>query len=222
MNSFINILLLIVTFPTMLLSIFIGFDLPIEFLRTTAREMPYASEILLVFGLLLLVISLRRSIRRWMGVRMTKQTKKFHWNSEISQTRKQRVVVYTLLEAAVLLSLALGYYFLTPDAWFPALVMLVFSIESIVFLLICSRKLFRIGLSSKAILVADREVILIYLVGLRQVSISQQTVYFDYTNDLQLSFPTDCLLAEEKELFFENLSSLVDKNKVLFRNVTTS
>jgi hypothetical protein len=30
------------------------------------------------------------------------------------------------------------------------------------------------------------------------------------------------LLAEEKELFFENLSSLVDKNKVLFRNVTTS
>ena len=114
------------------------------------------------------------------------------------------------------------YYFLTPEAWFPALVMLVFSIESIVFLLICSRKLFRIGLSSKAILVADREVILIYLAGLRQVSISQQTVYFDYTNDLQLSFPTDCLLAEEKELFFENLSSLVDKNKVLFRNVTTS
>ena len=127
MNSFINILLLIVTFPTMLLCIFIGFDLPIEFLRTTARTMPYASEILLVFGLLLLVISLRRSIRRWMGVRMTKQTKKFHWNSEISQTRKQRVVVYTLLEAAVLLSLALGYYFLTPEAWFPALVMLVFS-----------------------------------------------------------------------------------------------
>jgi hypothetical protein len=222
MNSFINILLLIVTFPTMLLCIFIGFDLPIEFLRTTARTMPYASEILLVFGLLLLVISLRRSIRRWMGVRMTKQTKKFHWNSEISQTRKQRVIVYTLLEAAVLLSLALGYYFLTPDAWFPALVMLVFSIESIVFLLICSRKLFRIGLSSKAILVADREVILIYLAGLRQVSISQQTVYFDYTNDLQLSFPTDCLLAVEKDLFFENLSSLVDKNKVLFRNVTTS
>ena len=184
--------------------------------------MPYASEILLVFGLLLLVISLRRSIRRWMGVRMTKQTKKFHWNSLISQARKQRVIVYTLLEAAVLLSLALGYYFLTPEAWFPALVMLVFSIESVVFLLICSRKLFRIGLSSKAILVADREVILIYLAGLRQVSISQQTVYFDYTNDLQLSFPTDCLLAEEKELFFENLSSLVDKNKVLFRNVTTS
>jgi hypothetical protein len=51
MNSFINILLLIVTFPTMLLCIFIGFDLPIEFLRTTARTMPYASEILLVFGL---------------------------------------------------------------------------------------------------------------------------------------------------------------------------
>jgi hypothetical protein len=213
MNSFINILLLIVTFPTMLLCIFIGFDLPIEFLRTTARTMPYSLlKFYFVFGLLLLVISLRRSIRRWMGVRMTKQTKKFHWNSEISQTRKQRVIVYTLLEAAVLLSLALGYYFLTPDAWFPALVMLVFSIESIVFLLICSRKLFRIGLSSKAILVADREVILIYLAGLRQVSISQQTVYFDYTNDLQLSFPTDCLLAEEKELFFENLSSLVDKN----------
>lgn len=222
MNSFINILLLIVTFPTMLLCIFIGFDLPIEFLRTTARTMPYASEILLGFGVLLLIISLRRSIRRWMGVRMTNQIKKFKWNSEISKSRKQRVFVYTLIEASVLLSLAIGYYYLTPFAWFPALVMLIFSLDSIFFLLICKRKLFRIGMSSKAILVADREVILIYFAGLRQVSISQQTVYFDYKNDLQLSFPTDCLQNDEKNDFFENLSSLLDKNKVLFRNVTTS
>ncbi len=222
MNSFINILLLIFTFPTMLLSIFIGFDLPVEFLRTTARTMPYASEILLGFGMLLLIISLRRSIRRWMGVRMTIQTKKFKWNSVISQSRKQRVLVYTLIEASVLLGLAFGYYLLTPIAWFPALVMLVFSVESIVFLLVCKGNLFRVGLSSKAIIVSDREVILIYLTGLRQVSISQQTVYFDYINDLQLSFPTDCLQANEKNEFFENLSNLVDKNKVLFRNVTSS
>ena len=146
---------------------------------------------------------------------------KLVWNEPISIERKRRVFVYNSLEALVFISLFAAHLFLSKVAIFVSVTYLILALDAVLFLVV-NGKQFRVGLSSKAILVADREVILIYLAGLRQVSISQQTVYFDYTNDLQLSFPTDCLLAEEKELFFENLSSLVDKNKVLFRNVTTS
>lgn len=114
MNSFINVLLLVFTLPTMLLSIYVGFDLPVEFLRTTTAQLPYLDYGFLGLGLILLVISLRRSIRRWMGVRMTKQKSKYKWNSTVSAQRKIRVVVYTILESAVMASLGLAYYYLTP------------------------------------------------------------------------------------------------------------
>lgn len=219
MNSFINVLLLVLTLPTMLIAIFVGFDLPVDFLRSTAGRLPYLNEILFGLGMMMFFISLKRSLRRWMGVRMTKEVAKFKWNTQVSAERKQRVFVYTILESAVLMSLALGYYFLTPKAWFPALVMLTFSIEGLIFLFTCQKHLFRIGITSKAILVADREVILIYLSGLRQVSISQQTVYFDYIQNLQMLFPTDCIEENEREAFFNTLKESVNRDKVLFKNV---
>ena len=79
---------------------------------------------------------------------------------------------------------------------------------------------FRVGITSKAILVSDREIILIYLAGLRKVSVSQQTVYFDYIQDLQLSFPLDCVEASERTTFFTSLESQLDPNRVLFQNTT--
>lgn len=201
MNSFINLLLLVVTIPTMLVTIFVGFDLPIDFLHTTGARLPQKFYVFLVLGLLLLVISLRRSIRRWMGIRMTNQTAKFKWNQVISSDRKKRVVTYTLIEAAVMVSLHIGYHKLSADAWLPAYVMLFFALESILFLIVCTKNKFRVGVTSKAILVADREVMLIYFKGLRQVSISQQTIYFDYIQELQLSFPTDCVEQEDERPF---------------------
>jgi hypothetical protein len=219
MNSFINVLLIVFTLPTMLLSIYVGFDLPVEFLRTTTAQLPYLEFGFLGLGLILLVISLRRSIRRWMGVRMTNQKGKYKWNSKVSAPRKIRVIVYTILESAVMASLGLAYFYLTPFSWFPSLVMLFFSLEGLIFLIVCHKNLFRIGITSKAILVADREVILIYLSGLRQVSISQQTVYFDYLENLQLTFPTDCVEENEREQFFNILKEQVNRDKVLFKNV---
>jgi hypothetical protein len=77
---------------------------------------------------------------------------------------------------------------------------------------------FRVGITSKAILVSDREIILIYLAGLRKVSVSQQTVYFDYIQDLQLSFPIDCVEPAERAAFFTTLEAQLDPDRVLFQN----
>lgn len=217
MNSFINLLLLAISLPTLLLSVFVGFDLPIDFLHTTGKGLPFSMQVYLVLGLVLLIIGLRRSIRRWMGVSMVKQQTKFIWNQPISSERKKRVFVYNSLEALVFLSLLIAHLYLTQAAFFVALTYFILTLDSILFLLINGKE-FRVGLSSKAILVADREVILIYLNGLRKVSVSQQTIYFDYIEELQLSFPLDCIEPSQKSSFFDALEGQIDRDRVLFQH----
>jgi hypothetical protein len=147
MNSFINLLLLVLSLPTLLLSVFVGFDLPIDFLHTTGKRLPFRTEIYLVLGLLLLIIGLRRSIRRWMGVNMVKQQTKFIWNQPISTERKKRVFVYNSLEALVFLSLMLAHLFLTQVAFFVVTAYLILALDAILFLLINGKE-FRVGLKS--------------------------------------------------------------------------
>jgi len=76
--------------------------------------------------------------------------------------------------------------------------------------------LYKVGLSSKALIVADRDVILLYFTGLRKVSIHQQSVYFDYVKGLQLSFPSDCIPEDKKPEFFKILEENIDSEKVFF------
>lgn len=217
MNSFINLILLAISFPTLLLSVFVGFDLPIDFLHTTGKRLPYSTEVYLVLGLLILIIGLRRSIRRWMGVSMAKQQNKFVWNQPISNERKRRVIVYNSLETLVFLSLMLAHLYLSEVALFVAISYSILAFDAFIFPVL-NYKQFRVGLSSKAILVADREILLIYLNGLRKVSVSQQTIYFDYIENLQLSFPLDCIEPNQQTLFFDALEGQIDRDKVLFQH----
>lgn len=200
-----------------MVSVFIGFDLPVEFLKSTAAELPYIKELYFTLGLLILIIGLRRTVRRWMGVSMVKKQDKFVWNQQISPERNKRVIVYNGLEALVFLSLIIAHLFLTTSAYFIVIVYFILLADSILFLVI-NQQNFRVGLSSKAILVADREIILIYLNGLRKVSVSQQTIYFDYIEELQLTFPLDCLQEEHKASFFHALESQIDREHVLFHH----
>jgi hypothetical protein len=217
MNSFINILLLLVSLVTLFFSIFVRFDLPLEMFRTTAAQLPYRFEIFLGLGIMLLLISVRRTIRRWMGIRMVNQTEKFKWSGKISGSRRQRVIVYTIIESVIVCLIGMSFIILTKEAWFSAVVMVFFGFEGLIYLLINAKNKFRVGLSSKAILAVDREVILLYMEGLRKVSVSQQTIYFDYIQELQLSFPIDCIEESRRSEFFENLKQSVNQEKVLFR-----
>jgi hypothetical protein len=217
MNSFINILLLIVSILTLFFSVFVRFDLPLEMFKTTAAQLPYRFEIFLGFGLMLLMISIRRTIRRWVGIRMVNQIQKFKWSGKISSSRRQRVIVYTVIESIIICIIGIAFITLTKEAWFPAVVMIFFGIEGVFYILVNAKNKFRVGLSSKAILAVDREVILLYMEGLQQVSVSQQTIYFDYIQDLQLSFPTDCIEEFNRVDFFENLKQSVNRDKVIFR-----
>jgi hypothetical protein len=219
MNSFVNAILLALTFPLIMLTIIVGFDLPVEILKTSGNNLSFADEIFWLLATLMGLIAFRRSIKRWMGMKIVNATERFIINFEVSTARKNRVVVYNLIESCIMLSLGLSIYNLTPHALVPTIVLLSFSFDNILFLAIGYKNRFRIGLSSKALIVCDREVTVIYFEGLRKISVEQQTIYFDYIKDLQLSFPTNCLREEDKGLIFNGLNDIVDKDKVMFSKI---
>ena len=70
------------------------------------------------------------------------------------------------------------------------------------------------GITSKAVVVADRDVSVLYFSGLRKVSIHQQSIYFDYIKGLQLSFPIDCMEKDQHDVFFNVLEEQLDTDKV--------
>lgn len=202
----------------MALAIFIGFDIPFDSFGITGSEIPYRFELFAGLGFILFIIQLRRTTRRWMALSMVSKLDRFQWNKPVSLSRKKRVATYNLIEVTVMAVLSVGLYSITKESLIPAIIFLVFSVDSFVFTLV-GRNKYRVGLSTKAILVADREIILIYFTGLRKVAIHQQTVYFDYINNLQLTFPLDCIEEENKQEFFEGLHKVIDKDRVFFSNI---
>jgi hypothetical protein len=215
MNKFINALLLFILLPTMAFSVIVGFDLPLEFLRTTGGQIIYTFEIFLGFGLLLLIINVRRSVRRWMGMRIVNQTHKFLWNQPVSLERKKRVNVYNVLEAFVMFCVGSALYYVTSAAILPAIAFWYATADNLIFLGIGSMKQrFRAGITKKAVVVADRDVSVLYFSGLRKVTIHQDSIYFDYIKSLQLSFPLDCIEESQRDQFFATLEAQLDPDKV--------
>jgi hypothetical protein len=215
MNRFINTLLLFLFFPTMGLAIIIGFDLPIEFLGTTGAQMAYKAEVFVALGLLFLLIVIRRSIRRWMGMKLVLQTTKFSWNKPVSRDRLKRIWVYNLLELFVNTCVGIALVKLTTYAWLPAIALFFVGLDNLVFSFIgTSIKGFRVGVTSKAVISADREVTLMYYDGLRRVSIHQGSLFFDYIKGLQLHFPMDCIDESDRGEFFTTLENQLDPKRV--------
>jgi len=214
MNRFINAVLLFFTLITAFVAIYVGFDLPFGILKTTGAEIPYVDYVFYGLGLLLFIIVLRRTYRRWMAIRIVSRTEKFKWNKAVSKERRVRVIIYNLIEFFVYVFAALTLYWLTERAWAPAAALLFAALDNLLLTLV--HKKYRVGMTSKAVIVADREVVVLYFTGLRKVSRHQQTVYFDYIRDLQLSFPTDCLVESERPEFFHQLEQQVDRDKVYF------
>lgn len=219
MNKFFNVLLLLVFFPTMLLAIIVGFDIPLTSLHTSGANLMYRREAFLVLGIFLLFITIRRSVRRWVALRLVNQLPKYKWNTAVSTSRIQRIYTYNSLEAVVMLTAGYGVYYLTEEAWMPFVSLVIGALDTLFFAFYgAAAKKFRVGITTKALLAGDRDVALIYFKGLRRVSVQQQTIFFDFKDDLHLRFPLDLIPEEKRSEFFKELKSCVDETKVYFQN----
>ncbi len=200
-----------------MLIIYVGYDLPVEFLKTTGTQIPYHEQIILAFAALFLIIGARRSVRRWSGLRLVGSTKKYLWNVPISSGRIKQANLYLILEGLIHLSIAYALYSISPVALPVALVLALLGLDHLVFAWVGSTKnKFRMGMTSKALVIADRDVKVIYFSGLRKVTTQQQSLFFDYVEELQLSMPINSFSEEHKSEFIQHLEKVVNRDKVFF------
>jgi hypothetical protein len=162
-----------------------------------------------------LLLIIRRSAQRWVGVGMTRKPERFVWCVEIGKERKRQVRLYLMIEGIVAAVFAYATYVLTPDAWPLTLVYSLMCLDQLLFLLVAP-SWFRVGISHKAVVVADREIRVLYFSGLRRVESHQQTVYFEYIEDLQLFFPTNCIPEGSYAAFRDAMTTRVNRDKVFF------
>lgn len=204
---------MLVTIPIMLICILIGGDLTIDPLRTTGGQLPYQPIIFWVCAAIVFTILMRRSLKRWTGMQILSQKTKFIWNEEVSKDRKKRVVLYNLLESAMLLSICFGLYRICPQGWPIALAYGIGVVDILIFTVFSYfTKTWRIGITKKAIVLADREIKALYFLGLRKIYIHQETLHFDYKDDLQLHVPFGTV--ENKKEFIQTLWANVNQDKV--------
>ena len=215
MNRAINLLLLFLSFPTMAYVIVVGFDLPIDFLHTTGQQLEHREVTFIGASVLSLLLILRRSASRWVGVGMTRKPERFIWCTEVGRERKKQVRMYLIIEAVIALIFAVVIYRITPEALPIALVYGLLFLDQLVFLLV-AMPWFRVGVTHKAVVVADREVKVLYFSGLRRVESHQQTIYFEYIEELQLFFPTNCIPEGKYEEFRTALETRLNRDRVYF------
>jgi hypothetical protein len=78
------------------------------------------------------------------------------------------------------------------------------------------KQTYSIGITSKAIIFVDRDVKALYFKGLKRVSKHQQTIYFEYVNDMVLHIPTNVIPDDAEQEFLKTLQGIVDPSKVYY------
>ena len=217
MNKSVNILLILLLIPVFGLSIFVGFDLPIELLKTSGKNLPYQHVIFITFGILIFLLGVRRSMQRWVGIKMVNNLEKYQWNEEIDAKRKSQINMYLLIEGIMHLLVGFALVALTSKVLVIATVFFALGIDHLLFCLFGNiKKVWRVGVTNKAIVVAERDFKVIYFSGLRRVSVHQQTLFFDYIKELQLAISIDSISPKNRTSFRNVLEEKLNRDKVHF------
>ncbi|PWH85299.1 hypothetical protein [Brumimicrobium oceani] len=175
----------------------------------------------LVFGIsagLIFLLGATRSSRKWSGIRVVNQIDRFQFNSLISEERKQRVILNNSIEIIGFALIGAVFFIFSKDAIFISLIFLIFIIDALINTLrgVLGGK-YRVGMTSKAIVSVDREVVAIYFKGLKRISITKNQLFFEYNNnDLVLDFQLNTIPQEKQEEFMRLLRLNVDDTQVYF------
>lgn len=217
MNKFVNLVTLVVVFPLILFSVYIGLDIPIDSLGITGSEIPYQKEVFYIGTFICGLFHLLRSVKRWSALKVANKINQFKWSARIGKKRRGRVITYLFLEIFLMLCFSIAFFKLTPSSFSICSLLMLSSIDSLFFVVFGKNK-YRISVSSKAIVIADREVQVIYFKGLRKISIHQQSIFFEYIENLQLFFPLNSLEEKDVSIFFNELNKLIDRERVYLGN----
>lgn len=219
MNKSTNIWLFITSIIALPLAFILGinriygaFDLDIF-----VADFHYTTLVFVLSAGVFFLIGALRSFKRWSGMHIVNQKERFSYNTIISKTRRNRVLLYNSIEVVYYLVLAIAFYVCSKEAIIISLVFLLFILDTVLntFLGIVQKK-YRVGITSKALFSTDREVIPIYFKGLKVVSCNSHQIFFEYVNDLVLDFSFENIEPEDKKPFIQALREKANDKKVYF------
>lgn len=222
MNRIFNIWILIITVLTYPAAIAIGKNLDFSLFGLTIQgeEFPYKELYFAICAGLIFLFGAIRSSKKWLGLRVVKQVDRFQFTTPISAKRKRRIRLYNTLEIIFYLLFAGGLIYFSEYAIYVTLVFFILAIDSSINTFVgLSKKQYRIGMTKKAIVMADRETKAIYFKGLKKITHHQQTLYFEYINGLVLHFPDDLIPKDKWSSFVDTLKANVSAEKVYYSNL---
>lgn len=219
MNKIYNTWIFIISLLTLPFAFAVGLNevFGIFGLQIHGEEFEYKE---IVFGIaagLIFLLGVSRSSRKWSGIRIVNQIDRFQFNTPISRDRIQRVILNNSIEIVGFFLLGGVFIIFSKDAVFITLIFVIFIVDAVINTIrgVLGRK-YRVGMTRKALVSVDREVIAIYFKGLKRISMQKDLLFFEYTNDLVLDFSLHTVPPEKQEEFLELLRRNVDENKVYF------
>ncbi|MGM0479204.1 MAG: hypothetical protein ACQERC_08255 [Bacteroidota bacterium] len=219
MNKIYNIWILIFTVLTFPFAIAVGnnLDFTIFGLDIQGEEFAYKHFVFTLSAGIIFLIGALRASKKWVGLRVVRQVRRFKFSTPVSRLRRKRVLLYNMIELFFYLLFAGGLLYFTIDTIYVVLVFVILAADQIIHTYLgIAAKGYRIGLTKNAIVLADRETKAIYFKGLKKISKHQQTIYFEYVNDLVLHFPTNLIPEEEWSDFVASLQEQVPPNRVYY------
>lgn len=168
-------------------------------------------------AVLILLLNLRRSVKKWSGMKLVNQTEKFQFTTGISESRRKTVILNNFLEITAFFILSFAFVVVSVKGTIVTLVFYLIIIDMLVNTIRGLKgKKYRIGMTKKAIVAVDREVLPIYFKGLKHVTKQGTNIYFEYVNDLVLYLNLDNIPAENQEEFVAKLREFAGEDTVYF------
>lgn len=223
MNKFVNTVIVFLFILIFLFAVVVGRDIQIGYTRMSGQTIPYKEYVFIGFAALFLLIGARRSVQRWMGMAMIRNTAKYQLNIPIGNGRRSRAIFYLILEGIFHAIMAIMLISFTKYAAPIFLVLMLLSIDHFLYALVGrSKNMFRIGVTKSAVVLVDRDIRVLYFTGLRKISVFQHNIFFDYIKDLVLELPDDVLDTKDREQFKDVLINQLNQDRVYidesFRN----
>jgi hypothetical protein len=219
MNKFFNIWTLIFTVLTIpfVLAVGLNIDFSVFGLNVPGEEFKYADLFFSIAAGIVFALGVLRASKKWAGINITRQKSRFLFYSIISDSRLKRVFLYNIIEMSFFLIFAFFFLVVMQTALYLGLVFVLLFLENLINTLFgVFKRTYSIGITSKAIIFVDRDVKAIYFKGLKKVSKHQQTIYFEYVNDLVLHIPTNIIPKEKEDEFVKTIQGIADPDKVYY------
>lgn len=216
MNKVVNI------FSGLVLVLYLAFIMmliyDLSFSSFSLKGLPYQTEICSLIALIVLLLGVLRIKRKWQGAKDMTRFKNFIFVRYISGSSLKLALLYTVAETifmALTILILLRMSTLALPLVLPMMVTLLFLfVESTYFAIKIYRggDAFRVGINKKAVAYFNREMHILYFVGLKKIELHQDMVNFQYKEDLNIFLPLEILDPKDRVPFRDALIETIENH----------